>query len=131
MQNSAAGEDTQEATNNLLASVKDSGVAIRSKQLQNFKQDRAANYKDQDSTNPPWIGQAEERAENGKRCKMFNARRDQQSWPLPKRRQGSVSDKTQGSPSGNLNEEFLGHQALPSWIEIIEAHLATWRVSAI
>jgi hypothetical protein len=46
MQNSATGEDAEHAASNLLDCVKDSSVAVRSKQLQNFKQGRAANYKD-------------------------------------------------------------------------------------
>ena len=54
-------------------------MAVRSKQLQNFKQRGAAKYKDKDGGSASWIGQAEERTENGKGCKMFKVRRDQQS----------------------------------------------------
>jgi hypothetical protein len=46
MQNSAAGEDAQYAAGNLLDYVKDSSVAVQGKQLQNFKQGRAADHKD-------------------------------------------------------------------------------------
>ena len=74
IENCATGEDAEDATSDLLDSVQDSSVAIRRKQLQNFKRDRAAKYKDQDGRNAPWISQAEERSENNKGYNMFNAR---------------------------------------------------------
>jgi len=55
IENSATGDDAEDATSDLLDSVQDSSVAIRRKQLQNFKRDCAAKYKDQDGRNAPWI----------------------------------------------------------------------------
>jgi hypothetical protein len=46
VKDSAAGEDACGPASNLLECVDDSSVAIRSKQLQNFKQRGAAKYQD-------------------------------------------------------------------------------------